>query len=140
MKRAYPLLEPVEGIEQEGLERALALRQGKRLVFTNGVFDILHAGHVRYLSQARRLGDLLIVGMNSDRSARSLGKGPDRPVNPEEDRREVLEALRPVDAVVVFDEPTPVSLIDRLRPEVHVKGGDYRAEDLPESELVTSYG
>lgn len=116
------------------------MRQGKTLVFTNGVFDILHAGHVTYLAQARELGDLLIVGLNSDASVRGLGKGPDRPVNCEEDRMAVLEALRAVDGVVVFEDATPEGLIEALKPEVHVKGGDYDPEQMPETPLVRSYG
>ncbi len=122
------------------LTEALSLRAGKRLVLTNGVFDILHAGHVRYLEEASRLGDLLIVGINSDASARGLGKGPDRPINPVDDRLAVLSALRCVAGVVVFEEPTPIALIEALRPEVHVKGGDYQADRLPETPLVQSYG
>lgn len=122
------------------LDEALNLRQGKRLVFTNGVFDILHAGHVTYLAQARQLGDLLIVGLNSDASVRGLGKGPDRPVNCEEDRVAVLEALRAVDGVLVFEDATPEGLIEALKPEVHVKGGDYDPEQMPETPLVRSYG
>lgn len=122
------------------LDQALRLRQGRRLAFTNGVFDILHAGHVSYLRQARELGDLLIVGVNSDESVRRLGKGPNRPVNPLEDRIAVLEALRWVDGAVAFDEDTPEALIAILKPEVHVKGGDYRAEDLPETKIVRGYG
>lgn len=122
------------------LEQALQVRAGKRLVFTNGVFDILHAGHVQYLEAARSLGDLLIVGVNSDESARMLGKGPNRPVNPVEDRIMVLEALRAVSGAVVFAEDTPEALIARLKPEVHVKGGDYQADNLPETPLVRSYG
>lgn len=122
------------------LEEALRLRAGKRLVFTNGVFDILHAGHVQYLAEARKLGDLLIVGVNSDESARRLGKGPNRPVNRLEDRAAVLSALRSVDGVVSFNENTPEHLIAILKPEVHVKGGDYRIEDLPESSVVHAYG
>jgi len=122
------------------LEEMMELRHRKKLVFTNGVFDILHAGHVRYLAQARLLGDLLVVGLNSDASARALGKGPGRPINNEEDRAEVLLALRAVDAVIPFDEPTPERLIRALRPEVHVKGGDYRVEDLPEAKIVGGYG
>ena len=110
------------------------------MVFTNGVFDILHAGHVRYLAEARSLGDLLIVGMNTDASVRRLGKGPERPINPLEDRIAVLSALRAVDGVVAFDEDTPVELIRALRPEVHVKGGDYDPEGMPETPLVRSYG
>lgn len=116
------------------------MREGKRLVFTNGVFDLLHAGHVRLLAAARDLGDLLVVGVNSDASVRRLGKGPGRPVNPLEDRVAVLEALGAVDVAVPFDEDTPEALIACLRPEVHVKGGDYREEELPEAALVRSYG
>jgi rfaE bifunctional protein nucleotidyltransferase chain/domain len=121
-------------------QEALALRKGKRLVFTNGVFDILHAGHVRYLAEARELGDLLIVGVNSDASARLLGKGPGRPFNTLEDRSAVLSALRSVDAVFVFNEATPERVIAILKPDVHVKGGDYREENLPEAAVVRSYG
>lgn len=122
------------------LGRALALREGRRLVFTNGVFDLLHAGHVRLLSEARALGDLLVVGVNDDASVRRLGKGSERPLNVLEDRIAVLEALRSVDAAVPFGEDTPEALIAALRPEVHVKGGDYREADLPEAALVRSYG
>ncbi len=122
------------------LEEALVLRRGRRLVFTNGVFDVLHAGHVRYLAGARALGDLLLVGINSDESVRGLGKGADRPVNPEADRLAVIEALRAVDGAIVFGEPTPAALIAALRPEFHVKGGDYDRETLPEAPLVRSYG
>ncbi len=122
------------------LDEALRLRRGRRLVFTNGVFDLLHAGHVRCLAQARALGDLLVVGVNSDASVRALGKGPNRPIHAEDDRVEVLEALRFVDGAVLFDESTPLVLIEALKPEVHVKGGDYSEEDLPESPLVRSYG
>ena len=122
------------------LDEALAKREGKRLVFTNGVFDILHAGHVTYLAQARALGDLLIVGLNSDASVRLLSKGPDRPINPQADRATVLGALRAVDGVVVFEEQTPEALVLALKPEVHVKGGDYDPEQMPETPLVRSYG
>ena len=121
------------------LHEAKRLREGKRLVFTNGVFDILHAGHVRYLAQAAQLGDLLIVGVNSDASVKRL-KGPARPINPLKDRLQVLEALRPVAAAISFDEDTPERIVEELRPEVHVKGGDYREEDLPEARIVRSYG
>jgi rfaE bifunctional protein nucleotidyltransferase chain/domain len=122
------------------LEQVMELRSGKKLVFTNGVFDILHAGHVKYLSEARLLGDLLIVGLNSDESVRALGKGENRPVNPLEDRIAVLEALRAVDGAIAFSEQTPEGLIAKLRPEIHVKGGDYQIENLPEAKLVRSYG
>ncbi len=122
------------------LDEALKLRGGKKLVFTNGVFDVLHAGHVRYLRHARSLGDMLIVGLNSDASVRSLGKGPNRPINPLDDRVEVLSELRCVDAVVPFEETTPARLIEVLRPEMHVKGGDYTIESISEAKIVTSYG
>ena len=122
------------------LEQALRVRQGKRLVFTNGVFDILHAGHVQYLREAKALGELLIVGVNSDESVKRLGKGPNRPINSLEDRIAVLEALKGVAGAVAFDEDTPESLISKLKPEVHVKGGDYRVEDLPETRQVRAYG
>ena len=121
-------------------EDALKLRAGKKLVFTNGVFDVLHAGHVQYLAQARALGELLIVGMNTDASVKRLGKGDNRPIHSLEDRAAVLSALRCVDAVVSFDENTPEELIALLKPEIHVKGGDYRIEDLPEASIVQSYG
>lgn len=122
------------------IEMARRLRTGRRLVFTNGVFDLLHAGHVRYLAEARALGDLLIVGINSDASVRTLGKGPDRPINGQDDRVAVVEALRAVDGALIFDERTPERLIELLRPEIHVKGGDYDAETLPETPLVRGYG
>ncbi len=110
------------------------------MVFTNGVFDVLHAGHVRYLGEARALGDLLIVGLNSDESVRRLGKGPNRPINPLEDRAAVLSALRAVDGVVAFEQDTPEDLIRALQPNIHVKGGDYTVESLPESKIVLGYG
>ena len=110
------------------------------LVFTNGVFDVLHRGHVDYLAQARLLGAALLVGVNSDASARRLGKGPDRPLNGETDRACVLAALQAVDFVVVFDESTPCELIERVRPDVYVKGGDYDIESLRETALVRSWG
>lgn len=122
------------------LADALRLRHGKRLVFTNGVFDILHAGHTSYLAQARELGDLLVVGVNSDDSVRRLAKGENRPYNTLEDRMAVLEALRAVDAAVAFEEDTPIELIQILKPEVHVKGGDYDPEAMPETPVVRSYG
>ena len=120
-----------------------ALAQGRLarpLVFTNGVFDILHRGHVSYLAAARCLGAALLVGLNSDASARGLGKGPERPLNREADRACVLGALEAVDAVVLFDEPTPLALLERLRPDVYVKGGDYDIETLPETRLVRGWG
>lgn len=122
------------------LEEAKVARRGRSLVFTNGVFDLLHVGHLALLEAARELGDLLIVGINSDAGVRALGKGANRPINTATDRARLLLALRCVDGVVVFDEPTPERLIAELRPEVHVKGGDYRIEDLPETKVVRSYG
>lgn len=122
------------------VEEALRLRQNRRLVFTNGVFDVLHVGHCRLLQTAAGLGDILIVGLNSDDSVRRLGKGPRRPYNSLCDRAEVLSALRYVDAVVAFDETTPEALIGILKPEVHVKGGDYRPDDLPEAKIIREYG
>lgn len=116
------------------------LRKGRKLVFTNGVFDILHAGHVTYLERARALGDLLVVGLNSDDSAKSLGKGPNRPVNHLVDRVIVVGALRCVDAVLSFDEPDPSVLIAQLRPDIHVKGGDYNPTAMPETKIVEEYG
>jgi D-glycero-beta-D-manno-heptose 1-phosphate adenylyltransferase len=117
-----------------------SLRQGKRLVFTNGVFDILHAGHVQYLERAKALGDLLIVGINTDASVKTLNKGANRPVNTEADRAAVLSALRCVDGVLLFDEQTPERLIAELKPDVHVKGGDYKEQDLLEARIVREYG
>jgi rfaE bifunctional protein nucleotidyltransferase chain/domain len=114
-------------------------RAGRRIVFTNGCFDLLHAGHVGCLQQARDLGDVLVVAVNSDRSVRRL-KGPGRPVNPEDDRMRVLAGLRCVDHVVRFDDDTPDALIATIRPDVYVKGGDYAADELPERRLVESYG
>ena len=110
------------------------------LVFTNGVFDILHRGHVSYLASARALGASLVVGLNSDASARSLGKGPERPLNPQDDRAAVLAALQSVDLVVLFEESTPLVLLAELRPDVYVKGGDYDIEGLAETALVRSWG
>ncbi len=110
------------------------------VVFTNGVFDILHRGHVSCLAQARALGGSLVVGLNSDASARGLGKGPDRPLNRETDRACVLAALESVSLVVLFDEATPVELLKRVRPQIYVKGGDYDIEALEETRWVRSWG
>lgn len=134
------------------LDRAEAIRladdlrsRGRRLVFTNGVFDLLHAGHIAYLAAARDLGDVLLVGLNSDQSTRLL-KGPGRPLVPETDRAVVLLALRAVDGVVVFDEPTAGPLIRALRPDIYVKGGDYSLSEsgagtpLPEEPDVRACG
>jgi rfaE bifunctional protein nucleotidyltransferase chain/domain len=110
------------------------------VVFTNGVFDILHRGHVTCLAQARALGATLVVGLNSDASARLLGKGPDRPLNREADRAAVLAALESVSLVVLFDEPAPVALLAEVRADWYVKGGDYDIETLAETRLVRSWG
>jgi rfaE bifunctional protein nucleotidyltransferase chain/domain len=110
------------------------------VVFTNGVFDILHRGHVTYLADARALGATLIVGVNSDASVRTLGKGDDRPINAEADRMALLAALESVDWVVLFGESTPVELIGALKPDVLIKGGDYDMDTLPESALVRGWG
>jgi len=112
---------------------------GGSVVFTNGVFDLLHPGHVRYLRAARGLGDALIVGVNSDRSVRA-NKGPDRPINPERERAEVLSALACVDVAVIFDEPTPHALISRVQPDVLVKGADWGAEDIVGRDVVEARG
>ena len=110
------------------------------VVFTNGVFDILHCGHVSYLAQARALGASLVIGLNSDASARGLGKGPDRPLNAELDRACVLAALESVSLVTLFDEATPVELLKLVRPDLYVKGGDYDIETLEETNWVRSWG
>lgn len=113
---------------------------GSRVVFTNGVFDILHPGHTRYLADARREGDVLIVAVNSDRSVRVLEKGTDRPVNPEGERAELLAALASVDAVVVFDEPTPLEIVSAIQPDVLVKGADWALEAIVGRDVVESRG
>jgi D-beta-D-heptose 7-phosphate kinase/D-beta-D-heptose 1-phosphate adenosyltransferase len=112
---------------------------GRRIVFTNGVFDLLHAGHVRYLQQARSLGDVLIVGLNSDRSVR-VNKGPGRPITPENERAEILGALAAVDAVVVFDEETPYDLIKAVQPDVLVKGADWAQDAVIGRDIVEDRG
>jgi D-glycero-beta-D-manno-heptose 1-phosphate adenylyltransferase len=128
-------------LSQEDLlnERERLRAAGQTLVFTNGVFDILHVGHVRYLSEARALGDALVIAINSDRSVREL-KGPDRPLTKENDRAEILAALRAVDYVTIFDDVSPRSLIARLLPDVLVKGGDYAADQIHGREEVEAAG
>ena len=116
------------------------LRQRKRsIVFTNGCFDILHAGHVRYLTAAKNLGDILIVGLNSDSSVSAL-KGPRRPVNSEDDRAEVIAGLAAVDYVVIFADATAERLVELIKPDVYVKGGDYTVDQLPEARIAAAYG
>ena len=114
--------------------------RGRRIVLTNGVFDLLHPGHVRYLQEARRLGDVLIVAVNSDRSARSLEKGADRPITPEAERAELLAALTSVDVVTVFDEPTPHEVVLALQPDVLVKGADWEPGTIVGADTVLASG
>jgi rfaE bifunctional protein nucleotidyltransferase chain/domain len=110
------------------------------LVFTNGVFDVMHRGHAIYLGQAKALGASLVVALNTDASAKRLGKGPDRPLNNEQDRAALMAALGAVDLVTWFDEDTPQALIAEIRPDILVKGGDYDMKQLPETALVESWG
>jgi len=123
-------------LDRKGIQKlSCRLRaEGKKIVFTNGCFDILHAGHVRYLKQARRLGDVLIVGLNADRSLSAIKPG--RPINSEKNRAEVLAGLAAVDYVVVFSEKTPYSLIKALQPDILVKGGDWKKEDIIGSDIA----
>ena len=115
-------------------------RLPRPVVFTNGVFDVLHCGHATYLAQARELGASLVVALNTDASARRLGKGPERPLNREEDRAVLIAALESVSLVTWFDEDTPLELITELRPDVLVKGGDYDMDTLAETAVVKAYG
>lgn len=114
-------------------------RAGRRVVFTNGVFDILHPGHIRYLRQARALGDVLVVGLNGDASVRR-NKGPERPVNSQDERAEILAALEPVDAVVIFDEDTPDQIIKAVQPDVLVKGADWAEDAIVGRDTVEARG
>jgi D-beta-D-heptose 7-phosphate kinase/D-beta-D-heptose 1-phosphate adenosyltransferase len=120
-------------------ELEAARQAGQRIVFTNGIFDILHFGHIRLLRQAKMLGDVLVVGINSDASTRRL-KGEGRPINNEHERMALVAALDAVDYVLLFDGDTPVDIIRTIRPHVHVKGGDYIDKDLPEAEAVREAG
>ncbi|MDI1272079.1 D-glycero-beta-D-manno-heptose 1-phosphate adenylyltransferase [Polaromonas sp.] len=122
----------------EAARRVAALPQP--VVFTNGVFDVLHRGHATYLAHARALGGSLVVALNTDDSARRLGKGPDRPLNNEEDRAVLMAALESVSLVTWFDEDTPLALITELRPDILVKGGDYDMDRLAETAVVKAYG
>lgn len=114
-------------------------KTGKTIVTTNGCFDILHVGHVRYLEKAKSFGDILIVALNSDKSVKSI-KGESRPINNENDRAEVLSALRSVDYVVLFDEDSPIKLLLQIKPDVHTKGADYTIETLPEAKGIMEAG
>ena len=133
------MIEKIISPEQMLGERQRLRAAGKRLVFTNGVFDLLHVGHVRYLAQARALGDALVVAINSDRTVREL-KGPDRPVFDQAERAELLAALRSVDYVTIFDDVSPRSLIATLLPDVLVKGGDYQLDQIHGRDEVEAAG
>lgn len=137
MSRVQRVLTLSELVEMRSTWR----KAGLRLVLTNGTFDLLHVGHVRYLQAAREMGDILVVGINSDASVRGY-KGPGRPVVPQNERAEVVAALRCVSYALVFDEPTATELVEALHPEVYVKGGDYAAggKPLPEAQAVQAYG
>ena len=115
-------------------------RAGRSVVFTNGVFDLLHIGHTRYLKYARSLGDVLIVGVNSDASMRKLGKADDRPITPEAERAEILSSLTAVDAVLIFNEDTPATAVERLQPDVLVKGADWEGREIPGRDSVERRG
>jgi len=130
-----------EVLEITGLiEKVKELKaEGKTIVTTNGCFDIIHAGHVRYLKQAKQLGDVLIVCLNSDNSVKRL-KGPTRPLNPQDDRAEVLAGLAAVDYVAIFEQDTPSDTLGRIKPDIHVKGGDYSEETLPEAAIIKAGG
>lgn len=121
-------------------QKAEELRaQGKKIVTTNGCFDILHTGHVRILEAAKELGDVLIVGINTDDSVKRL-KGPERPINCDSDRAEVIGALKSVDFVTIFPEDTPVEFLEQVKPDIHVKGSDYKPSDLAETPVVEKHG
>ncbi len=122
------------------LKKFVEANKDKRIVFTNGVFDILHRGHVTYLAEARKLGDLLVLGLNSDASVKRLGKGDDRPLNKEEDRKVVMSALKSVDFVEIFTEDTPLNLILEVKPKVLVKGGDYKIDQIVGAKEVQGWG
>jgi D-glycero-beta-D-manno-heptose 1-phosphate adenylyltransferase len=130
----------LQKISPRTLAAARLATLARPVVFTNGVFDVLHRGHASYLAAARALGGSLVVALNTDASARRLGKGPDRPLNNEQDRAALIAALESVSLVTWFDEDTPLEIIDQLRPDVLVKGGDYNMALLKEAQLVQSYG
>ena len=126
-------------VEEMRKEIVKLQKDGKRVVFTNGVFDILHIGHLTYLEEAGNLGDILVVGVNSDASVK-VNKGDKRPINSEKNRAYVLLGTKFVNYAVIFDEKTPEKLLDILKPNIHVKGGDYKKEDLPETKIVEGNG
>ena len=126
-------------IDRKNIPNLRGELSGKKIVFTNGCFDIIHVGHVRYLTTAKSCGDVLIVGLNTDESVKKL-KGESRPINNQNDRAEVLLGLKAVDYVILFGERTAENLIAELQPDIYVKGGDYTLETLPEAKIVQSYG
>ena len=121
------------------LLKELKKRKGRKIVFTNGCFDILHAGHVRYLKKAKSLGDMLVLGLNSDSSVRNI-KGKGRPIVNQKDRAEVVSSLSPVDYVVIFNEPTPIKLIEAVKPGILVKGADWKRGEIVGEDFMKSYG
>jgi rfaE bifunctional protein nucleotidyltransferase chain/domain len=135
MEHAAPILDRDELIQRAGDERA----RGSAIILANGCFDLIHAGHIRYLAGAKELGGYLVVGVNSDEQVKKL-KGEHRPFIPQDERAEIVSAFRFVDAVTIFDEPTVEQLIDAIRPEFHAKGTDYTTETVPEREIVRKYG
>ena len=130
-----------EPVKREDLQDLLLniRKQGKTIVTTNGCFDILHVGHVRYLEETKKFGDVLIVALNSDKSVKAL-KGEGRPINNEFDRAEVLNGLKSVDYVVLFDEQSPAELLAEIKPDVHTKGADYNEDTLPEAKIIKENG
>lgn len=130
-----------EPVKREDLQDLLydIRKQGKTIVTTNGCFDILHVGHVRYLEETKKFGDVLIVALNSDKSVKEL-KGDGRPINNELDRAEVLNGLKSVDYVVLFDEKSPAQLLSEIKPDVHTKGADYNEDTLPEAKIIKENG
>jgi rfaE bifunctional protein nucleotidyltransferase chain/domain len=122
----------------EKLTKILSQREGKKVVFTNGCFDILHAGHVSYLNEAKSLGDILVIGVNSDESVKRI-KGPERPINNQEDRQFLLENLKAVDVVEFFSADTPYELIKSVRPDILVKGGDWKPKEIVGHDIVEAY-
>ncbi len=126
-------------IKKENLKELLDKLKNKKIVFTNGCFDILHIGHAKYLKESKKYGDILIVGLNSDSSVKRL-KGESRPINNEHDRAALLDELKSVDYVVVFEEDSPVNLLNIIKPDIYTKGADYTLETLPEAPVVLGYG
>lgn len=126
-------------LPQAVAQRAIYAQTGKTVVFTNGCFDLIHAGHITYLQQAKQEGDILILALNSDASIQRL-KGPKRPIVPLEDRLIVLSALEMIDHLVVFEEDTPIETLKALTPDIHIKGGDYTKDRLPETPIIEAYG